>query len=56
MVEAKKPQGANRTPYMNYKELMDDSLNKIIKSVNKSKNKELIELCQAALCKYALSV
>lgn len=46
-----KSQGANRTPFDNYKELMDDSLNKIIKSVSKSKNKELIELCQAALSK-----
>ena len=44
-----KPLGANRTPYENYKELMDDSLNKIIKGVNKSKNKELITLCQQAL-------
>ena len=39
---AQRPSGANRTPYENYKELMDDSLNKIIKGVNKSKNKELI--------------
>ena len=55
MVEApNKSQGANRTPYTNYKELMDDSLNKIIKSINKSKNKELIELCQQALRKYFL--
>ena len=44
-----RPSGANRTPYENYKELMDDSLNKIIKGVNKSKNKELIGLCQQAL-------
>ena len=40
--------GANRTPYENYKELMDDSLNKIIKTVSKSKNKDLIVLAVKA--------
>ena len=42
MVEAK----SNRSPYEDYKELMDDSLNKIIKTVSKSRNKELVNLCQ----------
>ena len=46
-----KSHGANRTPYENYRELMDDSLNKIAKGVSKSKNKELIALCQKALGK-----
>ena len=35
--------------YTTFKELMDDSLNKIIKTVSKSKNKDLIQLCQQAL-------
>ena len=56
MVEAistggKSQRGSNRAPYDNYKELLEDSLNKIIKTVNKSKNKELIALCQKALGK-----
>ena len=37
--------GSGRAPYDDYKELMDDSLNKIIKTVSKSKNKELVSLC-----------
>ena len=44
--------GANRTPYENYKELMDDSLNKIAKTVSKSKNKDLIVLATKALGKF----
>lgn len=43
--------GSGRAPYDDYKELMDDSLNKIIKTVSKSKNKELVSLCQQALGK-----
>ena len=44
--------GASRTPYENYKELMDDSLNKIAKTVSKSKNKDLIVLATKALGKF----
>ena len=54
MVEPAQPKSAkgdNRSPYDNYRELMDDSLNKIIKTVNKSKYGELINLCKQALGK-----
>ena len=37
---------AGKSPYVDYKELLDDSLNKIVKTVSKSKNKELVTLCQ----------
>jgi len=46
-----KSQVVTRSPYENYKELLEDSLNKIMKTVSKSKNKELINLCQQALGK-----
>ena len=53
MVEAKAGGASGGRPpsYDDYKDLMDDSLNRIIKTVSKSKNKELVTLCQQALGK-----
>ena len=53
--QSKGSENAGKPTYETYRELLEDSLQRITKAVNSKKQKDLIDLCTKATCKFSSS-
>ena len=51
--QSKGSEHAGKPTYETYRELLEDSLQRITKAVNSKKQKDLIDLCTKATCKFS---